>query len=172
MAVKAVRFELKQLDDAGTFIGLAGVFGNLDLGGDVIEHGAFAKSLSERGATTPLLWQHKMDEVIGVGHLSETPAGLQVEGKLVFDSNPTAHKVYALMRSGAVKGMSIGYDTVKHVMRNGVRVLQELRLHEVSLTPFPMNEQALVASVKTLPDHREELAVINSLRAVIKKAMF
>jgi HK97 family phage prohead protease len=171
MAFKSVKFEIKALDDAGSFTGMASVFGVTDLGGDVVEHGAFAKSLSERGATTPLLWQHKMDEVVGVGHLSETPAGLQVEGKLVFDSNPTAHKVYALMRSGAVKGMSIGYDTVRHVMRNGVRVLQELRLHEVSLTPFPMNEQAVVASVKTLPDHREELRAIGDLRAMISKAM-
>jgi uncharacterized protein len=171
MAFKEAKFELKSLDETGSFIGMASVFGVTDLGGDVVEHGAFTKSLSERGATTPLLWQHKMDEVIGVGHLSETPAGLQVEGKLVFDSNPTAHKVYALMRSGAVKGMSVGYDTVRHVMRNGVRVLQEMRLHEVSLTPFPMNEQAVVASVKTLPDHREELRAIGDLRAMIRKAM-
>ena len=48
MAFKAVRFELKQLDDAGTFTGLASVFGMVDLQGDVIERGAFQKTSAVR----------------------------------------------------------------------------------------------------------------------------
>ena len=45
--------------------------------------------------------------------------------------------------------LSIGYHTVRDVITNGVRHLQELKLYEVSIVTFPMNELATVSSVKS-----------------------
>ena len=51
----------------GTFEGYGSVFGNKDLGNDVIEAGAFTKSLKRRKPqNVKLLYQHKSDMPIGV----------------------------------------------------------------------------------------------------------
>jgi HK97 family phage prohead protease len=63
-----------------------------------------------------------------------------------------AKQTYALAKAKAIRGMSIGYDTVRSVMKDGVRQLTELKLYEVSLTAWPANELALVTSVKHSDD--------------------
>ena len=45
----------------GVLSGYASVFGNKDLGGDVVVDGAFKKSLEDHGQPV-LLWNHKMDD--------------------------------------------------------------------------------------------------------------
>src|ERR1019366_9825400 len=136
MGFKSARLEIKQVLDNGEFFGLAAVFGNVDQGGDLIEHGAFAKTLAEKNGEAPILWAHDPASVIGVGQLRETPQGLEIHGKLILNSNDTAQKVHALMKGGAVRGLSVGYDNVRSLMRDAVRHLQELKLYEVSLTAF------------------------------------
>ena len=56
------------------------------------------------------------------------------------------------MKAKALRGLSIGYDTIRSVVKGSVRQLTEVKLYEVSLTPFPMNEMALVTSVKDASD--------------------
>jgi HK97 family phage prohead protease len=131
------------------FEGLAAVYGNKDLGNDVIVPGAFAKSIAER-STVPLLWQHQSAEPIGVGKLSDSPEGLRIAGKLVLASD-VAKKARALMKAGALNGLSIGFQIVKASAANGARLLQELRVIEVSAVTFPMNPRAMVTAVKQEP---------------------
>jgi hypothetical protein len=64
------------------------------------------------------------------------------------ETTGAARKAYALMKAGAVKGLSIGYQIVHDGLQNGVRVLQELKLHEVSVVTFAMNPRAQVMAVK------------------------
>src|SRR5947209_6087057 len=106
---KDFRFELKSLTAEGTFEGLAAVYGNVDLGGDVIEPGAFQKTLVDKGGEVPILYQHDSSEPIGLGKLSDSREGLVVKGDLVLES-PVAAKAYALLKKGVLKGLSIGYD--------------------------------------------------------------
>ena len=68
-----IKTELKAYQDEEdkrfmeTFEGYGSVFGNKDLGNDVIEAGAFAKSLKRRKPqNVKLLYQHKSDMPIGV----------------------------------------------------------------------------------------------------------
>jgi HK97 family phage prohead protease len=170
MPCKGLKFEVKEIGGAGEFLGLASTFGNVDAGGDLIEHGAFTKTLADKGGEAPILWAHDPAAIVGIGRMSETPQGLEIHGQLVLDSNEVAQKAYALMKAGAVKGLSIGYDVTRSVMQNGVRHLKELKLHEVSLTAFPMNESAVVTAVKAA-DHTGELRAIADLRAMVRKAM-
>jgi uncharacterized protein len=46
---------------------------------------------------------------------------------------PEAKSAYALLKKGVIRGLSIGYDTIKSVMDGGVRKLTELKLWEISL---------------------------------------
>jgi HK97 family phage prohead protease len=141
-----INLELKSIAEDGSFEGLAAVYGNKDLGGDIIEPGAFTKSLAEK-AQVPLLYQHDPHEPIGVGTLTDTEQGLAITGKLVLQSD-VARKCYALMRAGALKGLSIGYQIVTAAAANGARLLKELKLAEVSIVTFPMNPLAVVTEVK------------------------
>ena len=142
--------KIKSIDDQGTFTGMASVYGNVDLGGDVVDAGAFARTLSP-GKTFPVLWQHKTDEPIGSCKVMDSRDGLQVSGTLLM-SDPTAQKAYKFMREGIIKGMSIGYDTVQSGYVGDIRHLTELKLWEVSIVTFPMNEMAVVSGIKSLSD--------------------
>jgi HK97 family phage prohead protease len=63
-----------------------------------------------------------------------------------------SRQAYALLKAKALRGLSIGFDTVRSVMKGKVRQLTEVKLFEISLTPFPMNELATVTSVKDASD--------------------
>lgn len=143
-------FELKEVNDDGSFVGIASVYGVEDLGGDVIEKGAFKKTISEN-PTVPILWQHKSDEVIGSGTVKEWQGKVLLEGQLDLE-DPTAMKAYKKMKSKLIKGLSIGFNTIKHswedVEGRVVRHITELKLWEVSIVTFPMLPAAQVTRVK------------------------
>lgn len=153
------KFYIKSVGDEGSFTGLGAVYGNVDQGGDVILPGAFKKTLKERDGEVPLLWQHDTKEPIGLATLTDTKEGLRVEGELVMES-PVAQKAYALLKKGVLKGLSIGYDTISDKVEGGVRYLKELKLWEMSLVTFPMNELALVSDVKSASDFLELLKAV------------
>ena len=146
---KEFRFSIKSIAPDGTFEGLAATYGNVDLGGDLIEPGAFSKTLAEKNGEVPILWQHDAREPIGLGKLSDTSQGLVVHGELALES-PVAQKAYGLLKRGVLKGLSIGYDTIKAQAGEGARRLSELKLWEISLVTFPMNEMAMVTGVKSI----------------------
>jgi len=137
----------------GTFEGYGSVFGNKDLGNDVIEAGAFAKSLKKRKPqNVKLLYQHKSDMPIGVfDEIKEDEHGLVVKGRLALKTQAGA-EAYELLKMGALDGLSIGFRVnpkeVSYDKRGNKRIIKEVDLMEVSLVTFPMNPQATVRSVK------------------------
>lgn len=139
--------------DYGTFEGYGSVFGNKDLGNDVIEAGAFAKSLKKRKPqNVKLLYQHKSDMPIGVfDSIKEDEHGLVVKGRLALKTQAGA-EAYELLKMGAIDGLSIGFrvnpQEVSYDKRGNKRIIKEVDLMEVSLVTFPMNPQATVMSVK------------------------
>lgn len=147
--------ELKLADDGaeGVVEGYASVFGLLDRGGDIVEPGAFKASLADwrkRKSFPPMLWQHDPTQVIGIWtDLVEDERGLKVKGELVLDV-PLAATARALMKRGAVKGMSIGYRTgdAEIDRTTGARKLKKVELWEISLVTFPMLPEAQITGVK------------------------
>jgi HK97 family phage prohead protease len=119
----------------------------VDGGGDVVEPGAYTKTLKERGSKVPLLWQHKTDVPIGELTLEDRDAGLWAKGQLMM-ADPIAQRAYLYIKAKIVKGLSIGFEAVKDTVEKGVRHLKEIKLYEGSIVTFPMNELALIASVK------------------------
>ena len=114
-------------------------------------------ALSQAGVK--LLWQHDAAQVIGSWlSIAEDAKGLFVRGQLNLDV-AKAREVYALMKDGAVDGLSIGFRTQKSVTdpATGVRRLQKVDLWEISIVTFPMLPNARVSSVKHL-DAKARLA--------------
>jgi len=141
------RMEIKGLTDEGTFEGILSPYGSLDEGGDLVEPGAYTKTLKDHGNIRPMLWQHKTDEPIGTLTLSDQPDGLWCKGQILLDL-PTGKVAYTLIKAKAIKGLSIGYETVKSTMVKGVRHLKELKLYEGSIVTFPMATDAMIIAVK------------------------
>ncbi len=148
---------LVHISTEGQFEGYASLFNVPDLGRDVVEKGAFAASLARRGPRgVKLLWQHNPSEPIGQWlMLREDERGLFVRGKLS-PGVARARETLALMRDGAVDGLSIGFRTVKarNDPRTGFRRLTEIDLWEISIVTFPLLPQARVSAVKAFAASR------------------
>ena len=175
MLTKQFTFDIdtKSIDDAGSFEGFASVYGNIDEGGDIVEAGAFTKSITNQ-STVPILYQHNQKQPIGLGRLEDTASGLKIYGDLVLDV-PEAKSAYALMRKGVLRGLSIGYQTVRDGFDSARKatLLKELNLMEVSLVTFPMNRLATITGVKadTIRDFEGQLRDVLGYSAREAKAL-
>ena len=139
--------EIKAADgDEGIVEGYGSVFGVVDQGGDVVEKGAFAGSLSR--VMPKMLWQHDPSQVLGVWDgVEEDEKGLKMRGRINLGKQ-LGRDVMSDLKMGAINGMSIGYRTRKSAAQGNARLLKEVDLWEVSLVTFPMNESAQIDAVK------------------------
>ena len=153
--------EIKELSEEGRFSGYLSTFGNVDAGGDVVEPGAFKKTLREKKAF-PFLWAHQgtPEAVAGSFIGKEDGKGLFIEGGffLDLDGGLTSYKTAKKLRAEGIKlGLSMGYKTVTYMIDtiDGIQVrrLKEVKLKEGSITLWPMNEEAVLETIK---EEREE----------------
>lgn len=147
-----------QLDEKKAKIkGYASTFGNVDLGFDIVEKGAFAKTIQENGGKVPILDQHNPAAQLGWNlKAKEDNNGLLVEGELDLNVQKAVER-YSLSKTamdiGAPMGLSIGYRTIKaenHRDNRLVRILKEVKWYEYSYATFPMNTQANLTQAKSL----------------------
>ncbi|BBB29370.1 HK97 family phage prohead protease [Neptunomonas japonica] len=154
-----VALNIKSVSDTGEFEGYGSVFGVKDSQMDIVVRGAFEKSLStwkEKGRLPALLWQHNMNEPIGIyTEMKEDDTGLYVKGRLLVDDDPLAKRAHAHMKAGSLSGMSIGYmlNDYDYDSEKDAFILKELDLWEVSLVTFPSNDEARISNVKNALDH-------------------
>ncbi|MDQ3169457.1 MAG: HK97 family phage prohead protease [Acidobacteriota bacterium] len=144
--------DFKAIGDAGTFEGYAAIFGNIDLGGDILERGAIKEIATRRNGKVVVLNQHRQSDPIGLADVEQDDKGLKFVGQLVLES-PSARSAHALMKSGALDGMSFGYDVLPggaEILKSGVRKLTAVKLWEISPVTFGMNPSAGIDSVKAL----------------------
>src|SRR2546426_564387 len=90
---------------------------------------AVALELKAAGPMPAMLWQHDADEPIGVWtEMAEDAKGLRVKGQLCLDT-ARGKEAYALLKMGALNGLSIGFCTVPGTSRyndDGVRVVTQV----------------------------------------------
>lgn len=166
--IKVLDFETKELSDDGHFVGYAAVYGNVDQGGDIIERGAFKKTIQEQNLRVPVFHEHKV--AVGAATLEDTDFGLKAFGELNLEkqSSRDAYSDLKFYRDRGIKtGMSIGFrSVVPPSFKDDVRYLRELKLYEVTLTLMPLNEKAKVLQVKSaidnLADHLDAWQSIQS----------
>lgn len=171
-----VTFDIKAVEDDGFFSGYGSIFGNVDSYREVVKQGAFTKSLGDwqaRSRLPPVLWNHNHNEPIGVyTKMEEDESGLYVEGKLLVSEVQRAREIHALMKAGAIDGMSIGYSVKRSQKADqGVINLLELKLFEVSVVTFPANEESRVDAVKAALDEGE-LPTLPEFEKFLREAGF
>lgn len=148
--------------EAGMIEGYASVFGgNPDSYGDIVQKGAFRRTLQEHraeGSMPAMLWSHNQAQPIGKWiEMHEDDYGLFVRGKLNLD---TSHgkDAHAHILHGDATGFSIGFYVTpqgKRTGTNGTTILTDVDLVEVSAVVFPANRRARVSGVKTLQSKSE-----------------
>lgn len=157
---------------AGQFEAIVSAFGNVDAVGDVVEKGAFTKTLDNwkaSGNPIPVIWSHdhgNPDAHIGVvDEAKETDAGLWVKGTIDLDE-PYAAKVFKLMKGRRVTKFSFAYD-VKDGTENdkGGFDLKELDLWEVGPTLIPANDATDLLAIKNLMAS-EDMSLVEFARMV------
>lgn len=159
---KAFSFELESADEStGEFSGYAAVFGNRDSGNDIIEKGAFAKTIVEDFHRIKILALHN-DCWLPVGkpiELREDDRGLFIKGKI--SDTSMGRDIRTLLKDGVLNELSIGYGAVEfdYDSKQDIRHLREIKLWEVSIVTWAMNDQARVEEVK---------AMVEDLRTEVK----
>jgi len=172
---KTFDFEVKAAEEVNNkwnFQGYASTFGNIDLGLDIVERGAFKRTIKDNKGKFPVLADHDPYKQIGWNlKASEDDKGLLVEGEV--DMNVQLGKERASLAKtaldiGAKFGLSIGYLTIKAEPDKDnprVRRLKELRLFEYSFVTFPMNVEAMVTDAKGLGGIDKANFLIEKLKA-------
>lgn len=163
-----IALELKAsvtVDDAGAIVGMAWPFGSPDRMGDEIMPGSFKAAKGP----LPMLAFHRPDDPVGVWEtVSETPKGLVVSGRLLVDDLARAREVRALVKSGAVTGLSIGFIPRKaEARRDGGRTIRALELVEISLVSVPAHPGAKVTSAKDAAEAIRIAEAINRATAAL-----
>src|SRR4029077_2300361 len=84
---KHVKLAVKSVEDDGTFEGYCSVFGNVDSDGEVIDKGAFKRTIDHQKGVVPILWQHERKEPVGWNaEAEEDDHGLKIKGRLMIDT--------------------------------------------------------------------------------------
>lgn len=171
---RSFSLSLKAVGTDGTVEGYGSVFGVRDNYDDVIAAGAFLESLKAHkaaGTMPAMLWQHEADDPIGIWtEMGEDSTGLRIKGQLCLETSQ-GKEAYALLKMGAINGLSIGFMSVPGTSvykDDGVRVLNQIDLWEVSLVTFPANESARVTNVKS--SSFKELKTIRQAEQALRDA--
>lgn len=134
--------------------GLASAYGNIDHVGDIVERGAYKRTLDRFNASTkamPFLAHHRHDKPIGrILELRDSDEGLYFKAR--FSDSHDGQNVRSQFLDGTLDSFSIGYRVLQkqsdRVNDRKVLRLKEIALHEISAVTFPCNELAKLTAVK------------------------
>jgi HK97 family phage prohead protease len=128
-----------------TIAGYVSRFDSADASGDIVRRKAFLGN----PADVPLLWQHDLSRPIGrVVALTEDRRGLRMVARLDPGCRDGGDAL-ALIRSGAVDGLSFGFRAKKaRNLPGGGRELLSVELLECSVVTLPMHREARIDAIK------------------------
>jgi len=157
--VVPVQWSLEKSDDGpGSLTGWASVYNVVDQQDDIVAPGAFRKTIAQwrQGGgkrVIPLTLDHQNTAEGVIGSLvkaEDTAYGLKTT--FHFSSTPKAQEARTKAREGHLNGLSIWgpiFDSgVQMVAGKSIRVLKEVGLGVVGLTPIPANADSLVLTAK------------------------
>ena len=159
MENKKLQFKIDSFnEEEGIFSGYGAVFSNVDTGGDIIEPGAFTKTLAEGWERVKILALHN-DCWLPIGRpleLREDANGLFLSAKI--SDTSMGRDIKVLLKDGVLNELSIGYDPIVFDYdADGIRHLREIKLWEVSIVTWAMNPEAKVTGYKAMQEAAEAL---------------
>jgi HK97 family phage prohead protease len=141
--------EISDVDEKlGIVKGYGSVFGNEDSDKDIIEKGAYSRTIKNNGSRVKYLYQHDITKPIGkMRELFEDDKGLAFVAEV--PKTTFGEEVLELMRYKVIDENSVGIMPVKKdYNEDGVRVIKEAKLFEISAVTLASNEEAKILEVK------------------------
>jgi len=141
-------------DSKGIVKGLGSVFGNIDSDGDIIEKGAYSKTIQENRNRIKYLYQHRLDKPIGkMTELNETDSALEFVAEIAIKTR-LGKDVFEMIKAGVISENSVGFRTVKEQYDQVEKVnrIKEVKLYEISAVTLAANPLALIEGVKSIED--------------------
>lgn len=155
--------EIKFIGPQMAFAGYASVFGGVDSYGDTIEKGAYTNTLKNRKRPIRLRWNHYGDVIGKWTDIRQDEKGLYVEGELT-PGHSKAQDVFALLKHGAIDGLSIGYRVKAFTQLDDERrLLQDIELVEISVVEEPADLNATISDIKGALEQANSLKEIEAL---------
>jgi HK97 family phage prohead protease len=155
-------------EKAGIVKGYGSVFGNVDSDGDIINRGAYKKTIEENGSRVKYLYQHDMDKPLGkIVNLGEDDKGLYFEAEI--PKTTLGKDVIELMKAGVITENSVGILPIQKDNSGEYRQINEVKLYEISAVTLAANDQAILLDVKGNYDSEKVLKRYDNLVKVIRK---
>ncbi len=158
-----VDLELKTEDvtSSGIVTLYASAFGNIDAHKDIIEQGAYTKTIKELGPSgknrIKHLWQHDVWNMIGRPlEMKEDNHGLRIVSQVSDIQNGDYRKMY---QDKLITEHSIGAIPIKEEFddERGINYIKELKLMEYSAVTWGANPETPTVEVKALSSEQYEL---------------
>lgn len=139
--IREVPFEVKNFDEPSegndfyTFDGYMSIFHVEDRVNDIVEPGAFKKTIREHNGNFPLFFAHNLDmsNLLGGVNIEEDKKGAHIKARMPKDV-PASRDAFRFLKMGILDGMSYSYKVIKRAYNeSGVRLLRELAVGEVTL---------------------------------------
>ena len=157
-------------ENLGIVKGYGSVFGNKDSDNDIIEKGAYRRTIKNNGSRVKYLYQHDITKPIGkMKELYEDEKGLVFVAEV--PKTTFGNEVLELMKYGVIDENSVGIMPVKKDFdEDGIRVIKEAKLYEISAVTIAANDEAKILEVKGEYDNIDYLTKrFDNLIKVIRK---
>ena len=141
--------QISDIDEKlGIVKGYGSVFGNKDSDNDIIEKGAYRRTIKNNGSRVKYLYQHDITKPIGkMKELYEDEKGLVFVSEV--PKTTFGNEVLELMKYGVIDENSVGIMPVKKdYEEDGVRIIKEAKLYEISAVTIAANDAAKILEVK------------------------
>ena len=164
--------EISDIDNKlGIVKGYGSVFGNVDSDNDIVQRGAYSRTIKNNGSRVKYLYQHDITKPIGkIKELEEDEYGLKFVAEIPKTTFGT--EVLELLKYGVIEENSVGMQVLDRENReDGVRVITEAKLYEISAVTLAANDQAKILDVKSKHDKLDFInKKFNRLNEFIKNA--
>jgi HK97 family phage prohead protease len=168
---KAIANSIKDIDTKQrTIVAYASIFGNIDSDDDIIQSGAYAKTIMENGPKGKNrvwhLFNHDWDYPVSKPfEITEDAKGLLFSSKL--PDTTFANDLLKLYEAGHLTEHSVWIRIIKAndqvVNEKTIRLISEVALMEVSSVLWGANEQAQTVAVKSIAELNRRIETGNNL---------
>tara|TARA_A100001201_G_scaffold53207_1_gene52276 strand:+ start:715 stop:1410 length:696 start_codon:yes stop_codon:yes gene_type:complete len=136
-------------EKTGIVKGYGSIFDNKDSDDDVIERGAYSRTLKENGHRVKYIYQHDITKPLGrMKELGEDEKGLYFVAEV--PKTTLGKDVLELIKYGVITENSVGImPTIKdYSEEKNVRYIKEAKLYEISAVTLAANEEAIINEIK------------------------
>ena len=176
MNTMILKTKSNEVDEKGVVTIAVSAFGNVDYQGDIVEKGAYTKSLKENFNRIKHLLNHDEDKLIGCPVKGwEDNKHLVMVSELNLDTQ-LGRDVYSFYKQYQKNGMTLEHSIMANAVKRDTtdkRIIKELKLWEFStLYGWGANERTPLLELKKLDFDRNPQKAIDFLRDSLKVKTF